>query len=106
MRLLQKQIRVCIIVALSHKEKTMQIGPFSSSEGVQLLQVGFFVKNAHLRRKQGVCHTVPLPFTLKSILKIQNKKCGNSNISPCKNIIFKKILSRNQKSFKISQLYN
>jgi hypothetical protein len=38
---------------------------------------------------QGVCHTVALPFTLKSILR-QKKNYGNSNISPCKNIIFKK----------------
>jgi hypothetical protein len=31
-----------------------------------------------------------LPFTLKTILR-QNKNYENSNISPCKNIIFKKI---------------
>jgi predicted translin family RNA/ssDNA-binding protein len=31
----------------------------------------------------------PLPFTLKSILR-QKKNYGNSNISQCKNIIFKK----------------
>jgi len=41
----------------------------------------------HLR-KQGVCHTVALPFTLKTIFR-QKKDYGNSNISPCKNIIFK-----------------
>jgi hypothetical protein len=29
-----------------------------------------------------------LPFTLKSILR-QKENYGNSNISPCKNIIFK-----------------
>jgi hypothetical protein len=34
---------------------------------------------------------MPLQFTLKSIL-MQKKNYGNSNISPCKNIIFKKIL--------------
>jgi hypothetical protein len=39
-----------------------------------------------------VCHTVALPFTLKSILRRQKKTVGNSNISPCQNIIFKKIL--------------
>jgi hypothetical protein len=51
----------------------------------------------HLTCKQGVCHTVALPCTLKSILR-QNKNYGNSNISPCKNIIFKKKKSskRNQ----------
>jgi hypothetical protein len=31
--------------------------------------------------KQGVCHTVALPFTLKSILR-QKKNYGNSNIAP------------------------
>jgi len=45
--------------------------------------------------EQGVCHTVALPFTLKSILR-QKKNYGNSNISPCKNRIFKKSSKRNQ----------
>jgi hypothetical protein len=45
--------------------------------------------------KQGVCHTVALPFTLKSILR-QKKNYGNSNISLCKNIISKKSSTRNQ----------
>jgi hypothetical protein len=36
-----------------------------------------------------VCHTVALPFTLKSILR-QKKNYENSNILPCKNIIFQK----------------
>jgi CII-binding regulator of phage lambda lysogenization HflD len=45
--------------------------------------------------KQGVCHTGALPFTLKSILG-QKKNNGNSNISPCKNIIPKKSSKRNQ----------
>jgi hypothetical protein len=44
---------------------------------------------------QGVCHTMPLPFTLKSISR-QKKNDGNSNISPCKNIIFLKSSERNQ----------
>jgi hypothetical protein len=34
--------------------------------------------------KQGVRHTVALPFTFKSIWR-QKKNYGNSNISPCKN---------------------
>jgi len=38
---------------------------------------------------RGVSHTMALPFTLKSILR-QKKNYGNSNISPCKNIMFKK----------------
>jgi hypothetical protein len=36
-----------------------------------------------------------LPFTLKSILR-QKKNYGNSNIAPCKNIIFQKSSKRNQ----------
>jgi len=48
---------------------------------------------------QGVCHTVALPFTLKSIL-MQKKNYGNSSISPYKNIIFQKSSKENPKSFK------
>jgi len=36
--------------------------------------------------EQGMCHTMALPFTSKSILR-KKKNYGNSNISPCKNII-------------------
>jgi len=44
-----------------------------------------------------------LPFTfLKSILR-QKKNYGNSNISPCKNIIFKKSSETNQNP---SRYYN
>ncbi len=39
--------------------------------------------------------SVALPFTLKSILR-QKKNYENSNISPCKNIFFKKSSKRNQ----------
>jgi type VI protein secretion system component Hcp len=42
-----------------------------------------------------VCHTMALSFTFKSILW-QMKNYGNSNISPCKNIIFEKSSQRNQ----------
>jgi len=49
----------------------------------------------HTFLEQRVCDTLALPFTLKSVLK-QNKNYGNSNISPCKNIIFKKSSKRNQ----------
>jgi hypothetical protein len=48
-----------------------------------------------IERKQGACHTMALPFTLKSILR-QKKNYGNSNISPCKNIIFKQSSKRIQ----------
>jgi hypothetical protein len=46
-----------------------------------------------MRTKQGVCRTMALRFTLKSILR-QTKNYGNSNISPCKNLpnLLKKIL--------------
>jgi hypothetical protein len=47
------------------------------------------------KNNQGLFHTVTLPFTLKGILR-QKKNYGNSNISPCKNIIFKKSSKRNQ----------
>jgi hypothetical protein len=43
-----------------------------------------------------------LPFTLKTILQ-QKKNYGNSNISPYKNIIFKKTSKRNQNT---SRYYN
>jgi len=45
---------------------------------------------------------VALPFTLKSISK-QKKSYGNSNISPCKNIIFENSFKRNQNP---SRYYN
>jgi hypothetical protein len=43
----------------------------------------------HIQNK-GVGHTVAAPFTIKSILRQKKKNYGNSNISPCKNILFKK----------------
>jgi hypothetical protein len=58
------------------KKQQYQIPKLKKSEEVQ----------HHQRKlKQGVCHNVALPFTLKSILR-QKKNYGNSNISPCKNI--------------------
>jgi hypothetical protein len=39
---------------------------------------------------------VALPFTIKTYLKAKEENYGNSNISPCKNIIFKKPSIRNQ----------
>ncbi len=54
------------------------------------------------QRKQGPCHTVALPFTLKSILS-QKKNSGNSTISSCKNIIFQKSSKTNQNP---SRYYN
>jgi hypothetical protein len=57
-------------------------------------------KKTYFLKKQGVCHTVGLPITWKSIWR-QKKNYGNSNISPYKNIIFKKSSKRNQNPFKI-----
>jgi hypothetical protein len=37
--------------------------------------------NSRTQEKQGVCHTVALPFTFKSIL-MQKKNYGNSYIAP------------------------
>jgi hypothetical protein len=51
-----------------------------------------------------VCHTLALPFALKSILR-KKKNYENSNTSPCKNVIFikKKSSKRNQNP---SRYYN
>ncbi len=46
---------------------------------------------------QGVCHTVALPFTLKSILR-QKKSYGNSNISPWKKYNLQKYPLKETKS--------
>jgi len=47
------------------------------------------------QNKQGVCHTMALPFTLKSIFKAK-EELWKFKYSPCKNIIFKKSSKRNQ----------
>jgi len=58
--------------------------------------LGYIFKKKILKK-----HTVALPFTLKkSVLLRQKKNYENSNISPCKNIIFKK--KKKPKPFKIS----
>jgi hypothetical protein len=57
---------------------------------------------AEINLKQGICHIVALPFTLKGILR-QKKNGGNSNISPCKNIVFKKSSKKSQNP---SRYYN
>jgi hypothetical protein len=49
-----------------------------------------------------VCHIAALPFTLKHIAR-QKDDYGNSNISPCKNIIFKKSSKKKQNP---SRYYN
>jgi hypothetical protein len=46
--------------------------------------------------KQGVCHSVALSFNIKKYLKGKRRIMETQNISPCKNIIFKKSSERNQ----------
>jgi len=54
--------------------------------------------------KQGMCHTMAWPFPLlNGILRQKKNNYGNSNITPCKNIIFKKSTKRNQNP---SRYYN
>jgi predicted translin family RNA/ssDNA-binding protein len=48
---------------------------------------------------------VPLPSALKSILR-QKKNYANSNISPCKNIIFKKSSKRTQNPSRYNSITN
>jgi hypothetical protein len=54
--------------------------------------------------EQGVCHIVALPFRFKSIL-MQKKNYENSNISPCKKIIFKNPLTQSEILQDITTLY-
>ncbi len=51
-----------------------------------------------LHKTRGVSHKVALPFTFKSISR-QKKNYGKSNISPCKNITFKKSSLKETKIF-------
>jgi hypothetical protein len=62
-----------------------------------------FAWNDSNPKTRGVSHIVALPFTLKSILRQKKKNYGNSNISPCHNIIFKNFSKRNQNP---SRYYN
>ncbi len=55
------------------------------------------------KQTRGVSHCSLAIYTKKSILR-QKTNYENSNISPCKNIIFKKMLEKEPKSFKISEL--
>jgi hypothetical protein len=48
-------------------------------------------QTAILINKQGVCYSVALPFTVKSMWR-QKKNYGNSNISQCKKYNLQKIL--------------
>jgi hypothetical protein len=55
----------------------------------------------NVNKTRGVSHYgLAIYIFLKSILR-QKKNYGNSNISPCKNIVFKKSSKKHKKSFKI-----
>jgi hypothetical protein len=69
---------------IKHKTYVIMNSSIHKSQGIGERE-GFFV----FLKKQGVCHIVALSFTLKCSLR-QKKNYGNANISPCKNIIFKK----------------
>jgi hypothetical protein len=69
---------------------------------VKLLSPKIVMGTHRTQNKVWVCHTLALPFTLKRILR-QKKNYGNSNISSCKNIIFKKSSKTNQNP---SRYYN
>jgi predicted RNA-binding Zn-ribbon protein involved in translation (DUF1610 family) len=57
----------------------------------------FFSLQKVSQNKQGVCHTCGLAIYIKKgLLRQKKKNCGNSNISPCKNIIFQKSSKTNQ----------
>jgi hypothetical protein len=78
-------------------EKTKRLIPHQ----ICAMQIKFIPREREKRPtkqpKQGMCHNVALPFTLKKILR-QKKNYGISNISPCKNIlIFKNCSKRNPK---------
>jgi hypothetical protein len=47
-----------------------------------------------------------LAIYIKKHLKEKKKNYENSNISPCKNIIFKNSSKKKPKTFKILELYN
>jgi len=76
-----------------------EIIPIGFNQSISNLTKHSFTKK---EKNKGVCHNVALPFTLKKYLKKRQKNYGTSNISPCKNIIFKKKKS-SKKETKILQ---
>jgi len=70
----------------------------------RLVRLGLplWLEGEEKKSKQGVSHIVALPFTFLKIILRQKKNYGNSNISPCTNIVFKKILYKKPKSFNLS----
>jgi hypothetical protein len=93
-------VQVTLLIALSAKE------PSLTWLWHRLVRLGLplWLEVEGKINKQGVCHTVALPFTFFKSILMQKKNYGNSNISPCKNIVFQK--KKKPKSFKLSYLYN
>jgi hypothetical protein len=55
----------------------------------------FLIPEVEIYLNKGCVTRVALPFALKKSILRQKKNYRNSNISPCKNIIFKKSSKRN-----------
>ncbi len=68
---------------LKSSQCTLLIKSFLKIPRAQL-ETPWFERSQRNKTKQGVCHTVALPFTLKRILRQKKKNHGNQNISPCK----------------------
>jgi hypothetical protein len=77
-------------------------GPKISTKDFLENKMTYILQISKKKFKQGVCHSVALPFALKSILR-QKKNYEYSNISAYKNTIFKKSSKRNQNP---SRCYN
>jgi hypothetical protein len=70
-------------------------------EGPNIKHRWYIARHSQTR---GVSHNLALPFTLKSIVRQKKEDLWKlSNISPCKNIVFKKSSKKNQNP---SRYYN
>jgi hypothetical protein len=72
---------------------------FKKKGGLQLI-LKYFKRLECMLIWQGACHDVALPFTFTRILR-EKKNYENSNISPCKNVIYKKSSERHQNPSRI-----
>jgi hypothetical protein len=88
----------------SHGDVAWQLAadpPHSSVDLVLMSNMMFFGTNFPMSiQTRGVSHC-GLAIYIKKYLKAKQELWKHSNISPCKNIIFKTILSKKPKSFKI-----
>jgi len=76
----------CVKVFPLPPQCPLEMGPFLPWKIHTYTTIGYWPASMPLN-KQGVCHTMGLPSTLKSILR-QKKNYENANISKCKSIIF------------------